>query len=240
MTIGTLFGPGGALSPSGLIGTSINGLFGTEGTVSLALNNLGTVVNILVSTVQSTLSNFASTGLTTALAALPETLLTAFTQPFITAAEAALRSVDDIIPNEISFSLGSITLPLLENPFGILPDNLTFRFGSATMDLPDNPFQSAAGVEARAKGGVGRGLTWVGENGPELINLKQPTNVFPADVSRAIMSMASSQFRPMAGGGDTSNSTSYSTTQNTTTINVKGLREAIVLQRQQLARSYGR
>lgn len=235
MTIGTLFGPGGALSPTGLVGTAINGLFGPEGTVTVALNNLGSVVNIITSTIKSTLENFATSGLTGALMALPQTLLTAFTDPFIKAAEAAIKSVDDIIPNEISFHLGSVSLPVLVNPFGILPDYVTFEFGNATMDLPDNPFQAAT---ARAKGGVGRGLTWVGEEGPELINLKQPTNIFPADVSRAIMSMASNQFRPMAGGGDTNNSTSYSTTQNTTTINVKGLREAIVLRRQQLARSF--
>lgn len=238
LTIGTLFGEGGALSPTGMVATAINGLFGPAGILSTSLNNLGSVINILVGTITSTLSNFASTGLTTALASLPETLTTAFVTPFVTAAQNALKSIDDIIPNEISFSLGSITLPVLSNPFGILPDLLTFDFGSATMDLPDNPFQSAAGVTPRAKGGLASGLSWVGENGPELVDFKRPTNVFPADVSRAIMGMAEGRFMPMAGGGDTNNTNSYSTTQNTTTINVKGLREAIVLQRQLVARSY--
>lgn len=195
---------------------------------------LSNVIETALNNVAATLLTFVTVGLPSALAGLADSLTTSFVTPFKTAAEAALKALDDAIPDSIEISLGSVDIPVGGAIAGLLglPSSLPLDFGSATLDLPDTPFQSAV---MRAKGGLGvRGLSIVGENGPELVNFKQPTNVFPNDVTRAILSMASEpRFMPIsAGGGDTT----YNNSNATTNFNVRSPEDAIRIRQRLLAR----
>ena len=60
------------------------------------------------------------------------------------------------------------------------------------------------GVGKKASGGPGSGLTLVGEQGPELVNLGDHANVMTANLTRMAMRNAT------AGGGVSSNSVSQS------------------------------
>lgn len=56
-------------------------------------------------------------------------------------------------------------------------------------------------IPGAASGGVRSGLTWVGEEGPELVNLGSPSRVFPHAESMAMVSAPAGSGAGAAGGG---------------------------------------
>jgi len=113
-----------------------------------------------------------------------------FTQ-IITGAESAsdaLRNLARVIVNELARAL--IAQPIAAGLAGILQPTLAGIFGGAGAGAPAAGRGYAgtqSGVAAFAQGGLADGLSFVGEQGPELVDFRNPGRVYSnADLSQAL------------------------------------------------------
>lgn len=239
----TLFTEGGLLGTGGAVQTALTSIFGETGIFSVGIpfvqgliegfsgfmtSQFDNVSNKLL-TLRANFESFKtnvievaagvlleltdlSSGVTGAFSSLGSALTDSFVKPFQSAVNSVLALVEEGINNIIE-QLGPIS----------------------PLDKISIPRVNIVGA---ASGGVGlRGLTMVGEKGPELLNLSKPSTVFPNNVSRAIMGM--SQAPPSrtlydSSAGNTTNNNSNTSNSNTT-FNVSTPEQARLLERQRRA-----
>lgn len=195
LALNSLFGAGGLLGEGGQASLAITALFGEGGTLSVAMSSVSEMFNGLLTTVTDVISQIGSkfaglqlilevgkTGIEQIFTALKSTLTewagdvglgqaanTIKTQ----LVDAFVNAVNSII-SAFNNALGGISKPIrsVANFLGV--------------DIGD---LQVSQITANAQGALGfKGLSLVGEKGPELVNFSRPANIFPANLSRSIMS----------------------------------------------------
>lgn len=203
----------GLFSPTGVIVTSMTTLFGEGGALGTVVASIGDlfksmtdVVNEegfnfltalklwfddplrvsqeVIETVMDTMANSIRTfvdSLPAILNSVRSTLQQALLNPFISTLNSIISAVEEII----------------NSAYNSLPAAVRFavdQLGFSGVDLPQ--------LQGFARGGTAsRGLGLVGERGAELVNFSSRAQVFPADVTRAILGMSQSMnFAAQTGG----------------------------------------
>lgn len=125
------------------------------------------------------IGGFANTGIVEALSGIGATLSSSMVMPFVNAVNAVIDAFNDAINSVIN------GLP------GFLQSALE-KAGITTVNI------GHIGVPGAARGGLNlKGLTLVGEEGPELLNIKRPSTVFPANLSSRMLDFMSSAVSPI-------------------------------------------
>lgn len=237
------FAEGGAFSASGIIAISLVSLFGDGGTVSTALSGGANLFHTFVTDVSGAGFDFMTT------------LLTGFQSPMEIARDKIKESIESIGDGIITFVnalpgyLSSVAATLnqsLVNPFinavnavigalesaingtisglpGFLRDALREATGLGSVSIGRIPTYAGGGM-------AGRGLAMVGERGPELVNFGQKAQVFPANLTRALMS-AVAQPMPVGGGGSSSSTYNQQRSVSNTFNNVNP-QQSVLMARQ--------
>jgi phage-related protein len=190
---------------SGAIGDAFNRISG-------AVSRATTIAQIALDNLKGAITTFASD---MGLGQVATTLKTQLVDAFVNAVNSVISALNSAINNAIS-------------PFMGIPG-----VGDVLRGLGVPVSIGAIGVPGNAKGAMGvKGLRMVGEKGPELIAPKSPVNIFPSNLSRAILAQGNSGFLQ---GAMPSSYTNNNTTNVNNTFNVGSENQALLLQRQQQA-----
>lgn len=243
---------GGILSATGTFAMGLTGMFGEGGVLSLLFANaslrvsefkdsvsgyiddisakfssvfsdpVGSVQMIVTNIADATeealaiLTSFAGAdGVGTALSTFGTTISGAMIAPTVNAMNAIIQSIEDAINGAIR--------------------EANRLLGKVGMSAGDEITIPRVSVPAFAQGGVLKGTGLVGEQGPELITTRKPSTIFPANVTRSLMSrMAAPQ--PMYVPSNVSTNNTYNNQRSVTNnFNVSNMQDMMLIQRQQEA-----
>lgn len=169
--------------------------------------------NDAMTDMRTRIATFVTSGVPSAFGGITSSLHRAFVVPVINAANRVLAAIE----NAVNVAYSSV-------PGGIL-EMLRAEGYRIPLNLPR--------ITAAAQGAIGhRGMTLVGEQGPELVNFTRAANIFPADVSRAIMAQSTPRFRQ---GNTTNNTTNNNQRSQTNNFNMNNPRQARLTARQMRA-----
>jgi len=218
--IDLLFAPGGLVEVSlSSVGELFSGIVDSVGTIGFdfistlqtwfvaPVENIATTVMETFDSIKTKIKEFVDTDLGAALTSLGTTLTQSLVNPFIDALNDVLHSLQSLINSAIMGLPGIVRKGLSLDP----------------VSIPDIPHFARGGM-------ANRGLAMVGERGPELVNFGGKAQIFPANLTRALMSMSA---QPMpVGGGNTSNATYNQQRSVSNTFNNVNPQQSVLMARQ--------
>jgi hypothetical protein len=240
INLGTLVGEGGLLGQGGLFSTALTGLFGEGGTLPSLLSNASALFQTLTSDITNAITEagnqFVGFQVLLDLVRLGiESTITGIKNIFTAwAGDVGLGQVAATLKMQLVdafIAAVNSVISAFNNALGGITGSVRSLASFLGIDLGD---LQIAPITANARGALGfKGLSLVGEEGPELVNFKRPANIFPAGLTRSIMdTLAAPEGMVLQGGANGDTIYNNQTTNNSSTFNVGNPTAARLLERQ--------